>query len=160
MRVKGIIEEDFANYKSPAMFINTCFCDFKCCNEAGLDIGACQNAPLAQAAIKQIADDVIYRHFASNPITKAVVIGGMEPMMQIDEVAALISLFRANGCNSTFIIYTGYYPEEIDKEIKLLRRFGNIVIKFGRYIPDRQSRYDDVLGINLSSDNQFAKQIC
>ena len=56
MRVKGIIEEDFANYKSPAMFINTCFCDFKCCNEAGLDIGVCQNAPLAQAAIKQIAE--------------------------------------------------------------------------------------------------------
>lgn len=160
MRVKGIIEEDFANYKSPAMFINTCFCDFKCCNEAGLDIGVCQNAPLAQAAIKQIADDVIYKHFVSNPITKAVVIGGMEPMMQIDEVAALISLFRTNGCDSTFIVYTGYYPEEIDEEIKLLRQFGNIVMKFGRYIPDKPSRYDNVLGINLSSDNQFAKQIC
>ena len=29
MRVKGIIEEDFTNFKLPSMFINTCFCDFK-----------------------------------------------------------------------------------------------------------------------------------
>ena len=38
MRVKGIIEEDFVNYKVPSMFINTCFCDFKCCTELGLDL--------------------------------------------------------------------------------------------------------------------------
>ena len=37
MRVKGIVEEDFINYKVSSMFINTCFCDFKCCEELGLD---------------------------------------------------------------------------------------------------------------------------
>ena len=104
MRVKGIIEEDFANYKSPAMFINTCFCDFKCCNEAGLDIGVCQNAPLAQAAIKQIADDVIYRHFASNPITKAVVIGGIGSKRQKNEGSSHKNLILANGGKYTIYI--------------------------------------------------------
>lgn len=159
MRVKGIIEEDFANYKVPSMFINTCFCDFKCCTELDMDIGVCQNAPLAQSPIKEISDDVIYKHFESNPITKAVVVGGMEPMMQIDEIISLISLFRQNGDWSTFVVYTGYYPQEIENELALLRPLGNIVVKFGRFIPNKPSRHDDVLGINLSSDNQFADRI-
>lgn len=159
MRVKGIIEEDFANYKVPSMFINTCFCDFKCCTELDMDIGVCQNAPLAQSPIKEISDDVIYKHFESNPITKAVVVGGMEPMMQIDEIISLISMFRQNRDWSTFVIYTGYYPQEIENELALLRPLGNIVVKFGRFIPNKPSRHDDVLGINLSSDNQFAERI-
>ena len=78
MRVKGIIEEDFTNFKLPAMFINTSFCDFKCCTESNLGIEVCQNAPLAQAPSKDIPNSVIYQHFANNPITKAVVIGGMD----------------------------------------------------------------------------------
>lgn len=159
MRVKGIIEEDFVNYKVPSMFINTCFCDFKCCTELGLDVGVCQNSPLAQAPSKEISDEVIYEHFVNNPITKAVVIGGMEPMLQLDEVKSLIKLFRDNGDDSEFVIYTGYYPEEITEQLESLKPLGAIVIKFGRFIPDRPSRYDDVLGITLSSDNQFAKKI-
>ena len=159
MRVKGIIEEDFANYKVPSMFINTCFCDFKCCTELDMDIGVCQNAPLAQSPIKEISDDVIYKHFESNPITKAVVVGGMEPMMQIDEIISLISLFRQNGDWSTFVVYTGYYPQEIENELALLRPLGNIVVKFGRFIPNKPSRHDDILGINLFSDNQFAERV-
>ena len=159
MRVKGIIEEDFVNYKSPAMFINTCFCDFKCCTEQGMDIGVCQNAPLAQSPSKEISDEVIYKHFNSNPITKAVVIGGMEPMLQIDEIVSLIKLFRGNGNDATFVIYTGYYPEEIPVELSTLKSLQNIIVKFGRFIPNRNNKYDDVLGITLSSDNQYAKRI-
>ena len=95
----------------------------------------------------------------NNPITKAVVIGGMEPMLQLDEVESLIKLFRNNGDDSEFVIYTGYYPEEITEQLESLKPLGTIVIKFGRFIPDRPSRYDDVLGITLSSDNQFAWKI-
>lgn len=118
MRVKGIIEEDFTNFKFPSMFINTCFCDFKCCTESGLGIEVCQNAPLAQAATRDIQNSVIYQHFVNNPITKAIVLGGMEPFMQFDEVVDLIHMFRENGCLSDFIIYTGYYPDEIKDKIK------------------------------------------
>lgn len=114
---------------------------------------------LAQAPSKDISDKVIYEHFVNNPITKAVVIGGMEPMLQLDEVESLIKLFRDNGNDSEFVIYTGYYPEEITEQLESLKSLGTIVIKFGRFIPDRPSRYDDVLGITLSSDNQFAKKI-
>ena len=106
-----------------------------------------------------IPDSVIYQHFANNPITKAVVIGGMEPFLQIDEVETLIKLFRSNGDISPIVIYTGYYPNEIQPKLDRLKKYKNIIIKFGRFIPDKANRYDDVLGITLSSDNQFAMQL-
>lgn len=159
MRVKGIIEEDFVNYKEPSMFINSCFCDFKCCTEAGLDIGVCQNAPLAKADTKDISDEIIFQHFVGNPITRAIVIAGMEPFLQIDEIETLIRTFRSNGNNSTFVIYTGYYPEEIQKEINTLQNYQNIIVKFGRFVPNQDSHFDEVLGINLASPNQYATKI-
>lgn len=159
MRVKGIVEEDFVNYKEPSMFINSCFCDFKCCTEAGLDIGVCQNAPLAQAETKDIPDEIIFQHFTSNPITKAIVVAGMEPFLQADEIKSLIETFRNKGDNSPFVIYTGYYPEEIQNEINTLQNYKNIIIKFGRFIPNQKSHFDEVLGINLASQNQYAMKI-
>ena len=97
--------------------------------------------------------------FVTNPITKAVVIGGMEPFLQIDEVEDLIRLFRSNGDISPIVIYTGYYPNEVRSSLERLEKYENIIVKFGRFIPDKPHRYDDVLGITLSSDNQYAEQI-
>ena len=159
MRVKGITPEDFVNYKLPSMFISTCYCDWKCCTELGLDIGVCQNAPLAQMEDKDIDDQIIYEQFINNPITKAVVIGGMEPMIQINEVIDLINLFRNQGENCPFIIYTGYYPNEIPEPLERLKQYKNIIVKFGRFVPNKKSRYDEVLGVTLASDNQYAKVI-
>lgn len=159
MRVKGIVEEDFVNYKVPSMFITSCFCDFKCCVESDLDIEVCQNAPLVQSESKEIPDETIYQHYTDNPISQAIVIGGMEPFLQFEEVCSLIALFREHNDHSDFVIYTGYYPDEIAEQLRLLEPFGNIVVKFGRFIPNRPHRYDDVLGIELSSDNQYAVRI-
>lgn len=159
MRVKAIVAEDFINYKLPSMFITTCFCNWKCCTELGIDIGVCQNAPLAQSENKEIDDQIIYKQFVNNPITKAVVIGGLEPMIQINEVIDLINLFRNQGEDCPFVIYTGYYPNEIFEELNLLKKYKNIIIKFGRYIPNRPKKYDNILGIDLVSDNQYAEVI-
>lgn len=159
MRVKAIVPEDFINYKLPSMFIATCFCDYKCCTELGLDIGMCQNAPLAQMEDKDIDDQIIYEQFINNPITKAVVVGGLEPMIQINEVIDLIKLFRNQGEDCPFVIYTGYYPNEIPEQLERLKQYKNIIIKFGRYIPNSQSKYDEVLGVTLASDNQYAEII-
>ena len=159
MRVKGITPEDFVNYKLPSMFISTCYCDWKCCTEAGVDIGVCQNAPLAQSEIKDIDNETIYKQFASNPITKAVVVGGLEPMIQINEVLELIETFRKHGEDCSFVIYTGYLPNEIPKPLEQLKQQSNIVVKFGRFIPNSQSKYDEVLGITLASSNQYAEVI-
>ena len=43
MRVKTIVDEDFTNYKKPAMFIGTISCGGKCCIEAGIPLSVCQN---------------------------------------------------------------------------------------------------------------------
>ena len=37
--------------------------------------------------------------------------------------------------------------------------YDNIIIKFGRYIPNQQSHFDIVLGVNLASDNQYAERL-
>ena len=97
--------------------------------------------------------------YSQNPITEAVVFGGLEPLDQIDEVLEVIEYFRKMGDNSPFVIYTGYYPTEIENELNRLKTYCNIIVKFGRYIPNRPKRYDEVLGIDLVSDNQYAIKI-
>lgn len=160
MRVKDILPEDFINYKLPSMFISTCFCDYKCCLEQNLDIGVCQNTPLAQSDNIDIPDQTIYEQFINNPITKAVVIGGLEPIKQIDELVELIDLFRGQKANCPFVIYTGYNKEEITQELDRLKPYGNIVMKYGRYIPNHLPHFDPILGVELASDNQYGEVLC
>ena len=159
MRLKGVVMEDFVNYSKPSLFLISSICDWKCCKEANIDISICQNNPLAKQPIIEVNDSSIYEAYRHNPITKAIVIGGLEPMLQIDEVVNLIDLFRKNGCKDEFVIYTGYYPTEIQNELNRLKVYDNIIVKFGRYVPNRPSRYDEVLGITLVSDNQYAERI-
>lgn len=160
MLVKNIVEEDFVNYKLPSMFIATCFCDWKCCREQNLDISVCQNSDISKQANCNIPNKDIYNRYISNPITKAVVIGGLEPMMQFEEIYDLIKCFRDNNCKDMFVIYTGYNENEILNQIDRLKKFENIILKIGRYRPNNKSHYDDILGINLVSDNQKGVIIC
>lgn len=153
MRVKDVVAEDFCNYKLPSLFIASAFCDWKC----GAEL--CQNSGLAKSPTKDVSVDAIYELYQSNDITRAVVIAGLEPMIQIDEVAHLISTFRERGDLVPFVIYTGYEPEEIPSELNMIKPFGNIIVKFGRYIPNQKPHFDALLGVNLASDNQRAIQI-
>lgn len=156
MKVKGIVAEDFCNFKVPSMFIISSVCDWKCCTEAGLDISVCQNSPLVSQPTHEIDNLDIYEMYSHDPISKAIVIGGLEPMLQFSEIFHLIGVFRTNGCDDPFVIYTGYYPEEIPDKLEQLRG-QNVIVKFGRYIPNVKPRFDELLGITLASDNQFAK---
>lgn len=158
MRVSGIVVEDFVNYKKPSLFIGSVSCDFKCCKEGGFPPSVCQNHDLFGSAYN-IDDKRLYQLYQSNDITEAVVIGGLEPMLQIDEVVALLRTFRDNGCMDTFIIYTGYYEHEVNDQVRRLSQYPNVIIKFGRYIPTMCPRFDDTLGVDLASGNQYAKKI-
>lgn len=161
MRIKGLIDEDFVNYKRPSMFISTSICDWKCCKEQNLDISICQNADIVKQPTIDISADEIFRRYISNPISEVVVFGGLEPMMQFDEMYEVIKTFRNNGCNDTIIIYTGYEIEEISEQCnKLKTDFKNIILKTGRFIPDHHPHYDEILGINLISDNQKGVILC
>lgn len=159
MRVKGLQDEDFVNYKKPSMFIGTVMCDWKCCNELCVDSSMCQNSPLANSEIIDVPTDEIFRRYSTNPITNAIVVGGLEPFLQFDELYKLIEYFRDNNCDDDFVIYTGYYENEVKEYINRLLDFENIIIKFGRYIPGHERHFDNVLGVYLASNNQFVKKI-
>ena len=46
------------------------------------------------------------------------------------------------------------HPEWIQR----LATYGNVVVKFGRYIPNQKHIFDEVLGVELASDNQYAER--
>lgn len=159
MRVKDIIAEDFVNYRLPSMFIASAFCNWKCCKEQNLPVETCQNSTLAASPIRSVDDREILKAFQNNDITKAVVIGGLEPFDQTAELVGLIDTFRSAGEDCTFVIYTGYTPEELGAVIDLLRSYDYIIIKFGRYRPGDAPHIDPILGVPLASNNQFAARI-
>lgn len=160
MRVKTIVDEDFTNYKKPAMFIGTVSCDGKCCKEAGIPMSVCQNDEWRESATIYISNNQICERYVRNPITKAMVFGGLEPFEQFEEVFNVIGKLRAEyNCNDDVVIYTGYNRDEISNKVDALDLFGNVIVKFGRYIPNRPTRYDEVLGVTLASDNQYAERV-
>lgn len=158
MRIKGLIDESFVDYKKPSMYIAFPFCDWKCERDAGCAI--CQNSQLAQEPIVEISELEIINRYVKNPITKAIVMSGLEPFNSIDELYSLCLQLR-QYTNDDIVIYTGYTEEEI-KQMTNDRRFyniPNIIIKFGRFIPNQEKHYDEVLGVELASPNQYARRI-
>lgn len=158
MRVKNIIDEDFINYKVCSMFIGTISCGGKCCIEAGIPITVCQNDEWRKAPVINIPDEKIIKRYLDNRYSDCIVFGGLEPFEQYDELLGFIKKFR-KVCNDQIVIYTGYVKDEIKTQIEELSTYPNIIVKFGRYIPDRNTRFDDVLGVTLASDNQYAERI-
>lgn len=160
MRVLTIVDERFDDYKKPAMFIGTISCGGKCCIEAGIPTSVCQNDEWRSRAPVEADNFELCERYLNNKITEAVVFGGLEPFEQFCEMEEFIHDLRLGfGCSDDIVIYTGYYPEEIKEQLKILSAYKNIVVKFGRFVPNGTSRFDDVLGVTLASDNQYAERI-
>ena len=156
MIVKQLLDEDFVNYKKPSMFIGFPSCTWKCERECGEH--CCQNSALAQSPNINIDAKALVERYMANPITHAVVCGGLEPMDSWNELQYFIMTFR-HWCNDEIVIYTGYKEEEIQDKIEWLKLYGPIIVKFGRYVPNDTPHYDEVLGVHLASKNQYAKVI-
>lgn len=159
MIIKDIVDENFQDYKRTSMFIATSECDWKCCSEASIDISICQNSNIAAQPSIEVNVEDIFNRYINNSLTSAIVVGGLEPFLQFDEVYELIRYFRSKMCLDEFVIYTGYYHREIEEHIKTLQNLSNIIIKFGRYIPNTKQCYSAILGVWLSSANQYALRI-
>lgn len=160
MLVKGIIDEDFVNYKVASMFISFHSCTFKCDKMCGKQV--CQNSTLATSPDIDVDIDYLVNRYIDNPITKAVVLGGLEPFDDIGNMLDFISLLRSK-CDDDVVIYTGYTENEIKSMFNhcynKLKSYNNIIIKYGRFIPDEPKHYDSILGVNLASSNQYARMI-
>lgn len=158
MIIKGLIDEDFVNYKKPSMVIMFPSCSWKCEKECGQRV--CQNGVLAVNPNIDISSELIVERYVANPITKAIVLGGLEPLDSFGDLLYLIHVIRVEfACNDDIVIYTGYREDEIERELDILASYENIIVKFGRYIPNRPSHFDEVLGVNLASENQYAVKI-
>ena len=159
MLVKGIIDEDFINYKKSSMTIMFPKCDFKCDKECGMPV--CQNSELAKQEDIEVNKYVLAERYLNNPITHAICMQGLEPLDSIHDVCDFISTIRCHyRCYDPIIIYTGYNRNEIDdRYLGWFKLCDNIIIKYGRYIPNQQPHYDEVLGVMLASDNQYAEKI-
>lgn len=157
MKLKGLVEYDLSNYKVPSMFLIFPKCTFKCDKECGQPV--CQNSALAHEKEIEVEAIAIIQKYLNNPLTHAVVCGGLEPFDSLIELNYFMALFRSYS-SDPIVIYTGYTEKELADVIPTLERIGNVIVKFGRFIPNSPHIYDAVLGVELASDNQYAKEMC
>ena len=169
MKIKGITDECFSDYKLPSLFIATPSCTFKCDQENGCNL--CQNSSLAQQPTIEVTKEELIERFLANPITEAIVFGGLEPFDSIMDLTSFIDCARRQyKCNAPIIIYTGYTEEEVLSGsfgsntyttlsfVHSILSYGNIIIKYGRFRPNQEKHYDEILGVFLASPNQYAKK--
>lgn len=156
MIIKALEDENFTNYKVPAMLIGMPSCTFKCCTEQGLPLETCQNCSLYQAAPIDISVEKLIERYENNPISQAVVFGGMEPLDTWEDLSEFITKFRERS-SDPIVIYTGYTESELTLDQVKCFVSNGITVKFGRFVPGQKSHYDPVLGVNLISDNQYAR---
>ena len=157
MKLKGMVDYDICNYKEPSMFLIFPNCTFKCDKECGRPI--CQNSALAHEPEAEIRNIDVVQRYLNNSLTHAIVCGGLEPLDSWEELWSFICVFRAFS-KDPIVIYTGYKEEEVQDKIEFLSQVNNIIVKFGRFIPNSPHIFDTVLGVELASNNQYAKYIC
>ena len=66
----------------------------------------------------------IVSRYVKNPITKALVFGGLEPFDSMIDLFAIIIELR-NYTNDDIVIYTGYTEQEIERYISKLKQYKN-----------------------------------
>jgi organic radical activating enzyme len=157
MLFKNINHEDFVNYKVCSMFLGFPSCNWKCERDCGMT-GLCQNAALAHAPSIEISVSDIVTAYLANPISRAIVCGGLEPFDSVEDLLSLITELRKFTLDD-IVIYTGYNKEELSQVLPKFEEFHNIIIKFGRFVPNQEKHYDEVLGVWLASNNQYAERI-
>lgn len=158
MKLKGIIDADFTNYKEPVLTLEFPTCNFKCDKLNNCQV--CQNSSLTAEPNIEISFARIWELYNQNPLTKGFCCQGLEPFDSQDDLLKLIRFIRnIKKCNDVIIIYTGYTRDESTIMLYHLKGYDNIIIKWGRYILGDKPHYDEVLGVELASDNQYAELI-
>lgn len=161
-KTKGCVIEDFNNYKKPSLYLSNSICNgFKCNREDKSNI--CQNSELVKTPTKYLTLHYLINQYINNPITKSIVFSGLENFDEFNQMYYFIKILREEyKCNDDIVIYTGFNKDEIINEINILKEYsktGNIIIKYGRFNSKGKPRFDNILGIQLASENQYAERI-
>lgn len=156
MKLKFLIDEDIVNYKDISLYLGFPNCNFKCEKDCG--IRCCQNSSLVKQPTIDYPIEKIVDRYLNNHITSAICMAGLEPLDSWEDLLELVKALREKT-NDTVVIFTGYKEEEIEDKVNILKQFPNIIIKFGRFIPNQPYHKDEVLGVTLASPNQYAKKI-
>lgn len=157
MKLKGIIDYDCTNYKTPCLTIEFPYCTFKCDKLNGCQV--CQNSHLAAEPDIEISGEEIWALYENNPLTKAFCFQGLEPFDTFMDLIDLIKFIRiTKKCNDPIVIYTGYNKGEDPIVEMSLKHFSNIIVKWGRFILGHEPHYDPILGVNLASNNQYGDE--
>ena len=147
MLIKFLVDEDVVNYKKTSMFIGFPYCTFKCGKEN------CQNYNLQFTGNIEVEGRELVHRYITNPLTSAIVIGGLEPFDSWEELQCLIMELRYRTSDD-IVIYSGYtddeIPEEIHKWLSIYAQDGPIIVKYGRYLPNQNSIFnEDLLQMDL-----------
>lgn len=156
MRCMAILEEDFVNYKKPSMLIGFPTCTMKCNKDAKKRV--CQNEEFNDKGELYISPERIVKHYLGNSLTEAFVFGGLEPFDSFDDLLILVDEIRKH-VKDEVVIYTGYEKDEIIDKLQALKNYENIIVKFGRFIPDSEPKFDELLGVTLQSENQYSERL-
>lgn len=160
MKIYGLKPNDVVNYRLPSLFVGMGTCNWKCCTEAGLDKSVCQNSALALAPRCEVTPEELCRIYNASKVDEAIVVGGLEPLDDMEGLVDLVREFDTN-CTGDIVIYTGYTEDEkqtiIVSDILPLVKRNHLIVKFGRFVPNQEKHYDTILGVNLASDNQYGK---
>ena len=155
MHLKQIIDESVGDYKETSMLLIAPECAWKC-------VG-CHNTHLLKLITKNFPDEEILERFQKNPLSKAIVLGGLEPFDCMEEVRAFLQTLRESNIvnpKPTVIIYTGYDFPDIEQELirtgldEEMKKHDKVLLKYGGYLPGYNPTYNPLLGINLASPNQ------
>lgn len=158
MFVSGVIQERFSDYRKPALMLLAPTCTWKCCTESGIPPDVCINNHLCSRQQYFLSVEEMWHMYSTNPITCALLFGGLEPMDSIDGVLTMARYFRAHT-RDDIVVYTGYTHLECASKLGPFRELENMIFKFGRYQPGDRPHVDRVLGVPLASDNQYAIRI-
>ncbi len=176
MRLLNVIDEDIVNYKKISMYIAFPNCSMKCNIDAGKNI--CQNSELLKSEVLNISGDELIKRYLGNRLSHAIVLGGLEPLDSYFDIVPFVAALRTKyDCDDDIVVYTGYTEDELEgrtifeyeykDNISLqpivmnvyseLKKYKNVIVKFGRYKEGDKPHFDEVLGVNLASSNQYAK---
>ena len=156
IELKGIIWQDTVNYKKISTTLMFPKCSFKC----GVDY--CQNSELAATPVLTVPIDTIMEQYLNDPISQAIVLQGLEPLDSPIDIYTVAAALKDYNCQDDLVIYSGYDKDEINPHyFETLSSLvpGHLIIKWGRYIPNQEKHFDEVLGVYLASDNQYGEVI-